>query len=261
VPGAFSSSYTRPSTVYVGQLKGRPVDDGQLRVDCAHAPLAWMLVLTQLSVGLLAWMALHGVTLAGTVAAAVSGVVGIVLSAAHLGQPLKAWRAFLGWRKSWLSREIIIFGLFAPMLLLLVWTQSPIVLLVALGIGLVAVACSVMVYVDTRRPFWSPGLTSFKFFGTGAALGLAFHGVNFAPALFTVIDGLLVWRAWRRADSPWHHSARIMVEELPHWLCARAVLALLAIVIPFGWVLAVAGAVLERLLFFKAAASPRMPGS
>ena len=40
--------------------------------------------------------------------------LGLLAAPFHLGQPLKAWRAFLGWKTSWLSREILIFNLFAP---------------------------------------------------------------------------------------------------------------------------------------------------
>lgn len=261
VPGAFDSSYTRPSTQYIGQIKGRPVDDGQLRVDCAHAPLAWMLVLTQFSVGLLAWMACFGVTFQGSLAAAVTGVIGIVLSTTHLGQPLKAWRAFLGWRKSWLSREIIVFGQFAPLLLLLVWTQSRLVLLAALGVGLVALGCSVMVYADTRRPFWSIRLTSFKFFGTALVLGAAYHGQMGGVILLALIDVALVWKACNNTEASWHRSARVLVEKLPRWNIARALCVALAPFIPFGWVPALMASVLERLTFFKAGAAPKMPGN
>jgi len=38
--------------------------------------------------------------------------------------------------------------------------------------GLIAVFCSVMIYVDTRRPFWNGPLTSAKFFLTMLVLGI-----------------------------------------------------------------------------------------
>src|SRR5512139_1412417 len=34
--------------------------------------------------------------------------VGLLSSTLHLGQPLRAWRAFSQWRSSWLSREGIL---------------------------------------------------------------------------------------------------------------------------------------------------------
>lgn len=40
------------------------------------------------------------------------GLAAMALSLAHLGRPPRAWRALLGLRESWLSREIAAFGLF-----------------------------------------------------------------------------------------------------------------------------------------------------
>ncbi|MDT8342641.1 MAG: DmsC/YnfH family molybdoenzyme membrane anchor subunit, partial [Longimicrobiales bacterium] len=39
--------------------------------------------------------------------------VAAAASTFHLGRPLRAWRAVLGWRTSWLSREVVLFNLFA----------------------------------------------------------------------------------------------------------------------------------------------------
>ena len=38
--------------------------------------------------------------------------------------------------------------------------------------GVVGVICSIMIYVDTRRVFWNGLLTTVKFFGTAALLGV-----------------------------------------------------------------------------------------
>jgi len=42
----------------------------------------------------------------------VSGILGMVLSALHLGKKLKAWRSVLNLKTSWLSREILSYSLF-----------------------------------------------------------------------------------------------------------------------------------------------------
>jgi DMSO reductase anchor subunit len=64
--------------------------------------------------GLFAWMGLLALTNhlparmpAGLalVAGAILAVAGLGSSIGHLGQPLRAWRAFSQWRSSWLSRE------------------------------------------------------------------------------------------------------------------------------------------------------------
>src|SRR5690606_29264341 len=38
--------------------------------------------------------------------------LGLFASVLHLGRPQLAWRAWMGWRTSWLSREVIAFALF-----------------------------------------------------------------------------------------------------------------------------------------------------
>lgn len=40
------------------------------------------------------------------------GLIGVLISLMHLGKPPRFWRAFLNWRYSWLSREIILFSVF-----------------------------------------------------------------------------------------------------------------------------------------------------
>ncbi|UCC25639.1 MAG: dimethyl sulfoxide reductase anchor subunit [Gemmatimonadales bacterium] len=51
-------------------------------------------------------------TLGWPVFAAAAGLA-VTASTLHLGRPERAWRAMLGWRTSWLSREILLFGAFA----------------------------------------------------------------------------------------------------------------------------------------------------
>src|SRR5207237_1867511 len=104
--------------------------------------------------------------------------IGLAASVLHLGQPLKAWRAFLGWRSSWLSREIIALNLFAAVaatLILSSWLASRQTVLngATAGFGILGVFTSAMVYVDTRRPSWSPRFAFSNFFGTTLLLAAA----------------------------------------------------------------------------------------
>ena len=128
-----------------------------------------MLPLTQLAVGaLITCVALDQLlpgglhagarfTLAG--GAALAGLAGLISSTLHLGRPLYAFRAFLGLRTSWLSREIVGFGgWFNTVLLyvaLLAWDpelfNGSAKLALGGGVvatGLAAVFCSAMIYVD-----------------------------------------------------------------------------------------------------------------
>jgi Fe-S-cluster-containing dehydrogenase component/DMSO reductase anchor subunit len=304
IAGAFDSSYTRPTTTYTSSKplpEAKAADEGQLRLDHAHPPLTWMLVLTQMSAGTFLVTALTSLTgLTGqreawvcSLVGFIMGVFGIALSVLHLGQPLKAWRAFLGWRKSWLSREIIAFGLFAKLgAVSLLWPSKLTLSLAALA-GILAVYASVMVYVDTRRPFWSMKLTGGKFFGTMILLGTALPGIVWAwmghSAAQIAIPAALVLRwivslfemreiklARLDASSPWHLSARVLTEKLPHLLRTRRImLAIVGVVlptviitqfqVPFVFTLSVAitlcSQLIERHYFFTACHGPKMPGN
>ncbi len=125
LPTAPHPDYTIPSTIY---KTNRPTGDflqaadhHQLHHEHAHLPLVAMLVLTQASVGgylidLLVRMAGSPDILPLSIHAIVSfviGQLGLAAATLHLGRPLYAYRAVLGFRHSWLSREVIAFSLFA----------------------------------------------------------------------------------------------------------------------------------------------------
>jgi DMSO reductase anchor subunit len=109
----------------------------------------------------------------------VSLLAGLGSGMTHLGQPLKAWRAFLGLRTSWFSREVVVFGLYAAAVTLaaaMALLGASIDLLragcaVATLLGLLAVFCSAMIYKATRREFWAGARTLPRFFGTVGILG------------------------------------------------------------------------------------------
>jgi DMSO reductase anchor subunit len=108
--------------------------------------------------------------------------LGIGASMLHLGRPLYAFRAVIGWRRSWLSREIIAFGLYAALAAaytLASWasnvgsaTAIHALGVIAAGVGVFGVICSSMIYAATQRPFWSFPRTAAKFLLSAAVLGL-----------------------------------------------------------------------------------------
>jgi formate dehydrogenase iron-sulfur subunit len=196
LPGSPAPGYTLPTTRYKSarplSATLRAADAQDLRPQSPHTPLGVMLVLSQLSVGtFVVERSLNVAAAAGlsaavssslTAAALVIGLAALVTSTLHLGRPGGAWRAFLGLRKSWLSREIVVFGLFAKLALLYtgaVWFPelASLALRSVLGwatvvTGLIGVFCSVMIYHDTRRDFWHLRYSAGKFFGTTGLLGV-----------------------------------------------------------------------------------------
>jgi DMSO reductase anchor subunit len=114
------------------------------------------------------------------------GFVGLGASLLHLGRPLYAYRAILGLRHSWLSREVVSLGLFAKLAAAFMAADSfaPAWLMDRPGFrmgllatvvvaGLSGVSSSVMVYHAVRRPFWRASSAGIKFAGTAVVLGLA----------------------------------------------------------------------------------------
>jgi formate dehydrogenase iron-sulfur subunit len=196
LPGAPEPGYTLPTTVYKSSRalprNLLPADYYAARPQHAHWPLILMLVFTQASVGAVVADQLlsSGSAIASTedlvrrAAAFLLGVVGLGASIFHLGRPRYAYRAWVGLRTSWLSREILAFGLFAgaaslyaaaPFFPSLGFSLSPAAdarLGLIVGItGATGVFCSALIYAGTRRPFWHWTLTLPKFFLTGAIVG------------------------------------------------------------------------------------------
>jgi formate dehydrogenase iron-sulfur subunit len=201
VPGAPKSSITAPTTVYkttrdLTQLQA--ADLYSLRPAEAHPPLAIMLVLTQLSVGaflvdvVLQSLARRGIVAASEVSslrpanalvALVLGMVALGASVFHLGRPQYFYRAVIGVRHSWLSREIVAFGGFAASALLyaaVLWkaplarSYSPTIPGLLVGaVGLLGVGCSIKIYAVTGRAWWRVRYTGAKFAATMAICGVA----------------------------------------------------------------------------------------
>ena len=186
VPGAPSSALTVPTTLYTSRrvaMTARAVDADLFTPSSTHTPLAVMLVLTQVSVGALIAQVSSGRSgTVGALFAMVCAIVALGASVLHLGRPQYAWRAVIGLRHSWLSREIVAFGAFAVAGVLYglirlfdvlpsgvaTWCAIP-----ALISGIVGVFCSAMLYVVTGRAVWSFTPTMARFAATSVVGGIA----------------------------------------------------------------------------------------
>jgi formate dehydrogenase iron-sulfur subunit len=210
VRGAADRDGTLPTTTYKTRRATPdnllPVDYYRVEVSPAHFPLVVMLTLTQWSVGLMvvpSALGLRDGTLVIPGAAALLLAGGLFASLLHLGRPWLAFRAVLGVRTSWLSREVLAFGVSMKLALLSLAVAALPALPVLPGratladwgpplanmtpaLGLLSVLCSVMVYAATRRAPWSLPQTAFRFFGTTLLLGAAW-----TLALASLEDGVL----------------------------------------------------------------------
>jgi Fe-S-cluster-containing dehydrogenase component/DMSO reductase anchor subunit len=292
------SAYTRPTTRYISKnplpANVRAADADTLRPQHAHYALVFLLVLTQLGLGLLA-AAYIGREFDHTSTLALSGLglfaAGLVVSVAHLGQPFRAWRIFLGLRRSWLSREAVLLGTAFPFLIgasaskWVLSTESlssiirpltpvlnilsPLLLPSGLIIGLLGVFCSAMIYTDTRRRFWRLSQTLGRMGGsvavaTFAGLAVAVNASEWSLlAAATLTAKLALELTTYRGSSA---SARLQQGALHRLWGARVMVGGLATLLFASQHPAVAcffftlGEVLERTLFFRAVDSPKMPG-
>ena len=267
-------AYTQPTTRYVSRrtLPENLVagDAATLRVQPAHWPLVLMLTLLPAAVGLQLAAAcgsgfmpdsfgMSGVKPDPQLAAAILGALGLAASVFHLGQPLRAWRIFLGWRKSWLSREAMVFGVWFPLTIaaLMIPSLAP----VAAMVGVLGLVCSAMIYVDTRRHFWRATQTFPRFLGTALVIAAALLAPLAAVALLA-----LKLAVETRTFFFGNVSARLQRGPLARAILTRdlcGLVALVSLAIAPVWLALVpflAGELTERYLFFRAVDAPKMPG-
>ncbi len=322
IAGAYRSDYTKPATRYHSKSERSSdmvaADRESLEASHKHTPLSLMLMFTQVSVGLslaeftgrlisAEWM--DGLSIPILVTAAVLGMIGLLASVFHLGSPLGAWRVFLGLRTSWLSREVVMFGIWMPMLQGYIALQLlqkyhsnlpewiPMIddlLLIAsgclaVGLGLLSVYCSVMVYVDTKRAFWAFPKTCTRFFGSllvGGATGILLTslviygeapvmvwGISLATWLMkSLVELSSLKPAWKSEWSTGKKSALIQWRTLRGTLIARwfmlGLSLLLVTLSTSGAIVAITafscliwGEYLARQMFFQAVETLKMPGN
>lgn len=218
LPGAPSPGITLPTTEYktkrVFPKNTLPADFYNVRPASNHLPLVVLLVLTQLSVG--AFSVDYVVTSFYTdvtiqryhaLIALALGLLALGASTMHLGRPHYGFRAVMGIKHSWMSREIALFGAFAALAVayaLGAWSDTVLALLglpalpltwadrlrhwlgAAVAVtGLMGVGCSAMLYAVTGRAWWRLSYSGPRFLASTALLGLALTLVVFCAAAFT----------------------------------------------------------------------------
>ncbi|HVS52334.1 MAG TPA: DmsC/YnfH family molybdoenzyme membrane anchor subunit, partial [Opitutaceae bacterium] len=305
LPSAPDPAYTQPTTRYLARRafpeNVAAADAAALRPQPPHWPLVVLLLLMPMAVGCGVTDKLLSLsTPALAVLCWLAGATGLVFSVAHLGQPRRAWRVFLGLRKSWLSREALVFG--AWFLLATLYTlarlgwlppaiqrlHAPLAIATA-TLGLAGLFCSVMIYVDTRRAFWRFAHTAPRFFGSASILGIASalaapgapRWLGFALAAATGAKLLFEARALdplngdRDTITPARQTALLLAGPLRPANELRVAAGVLGGVLAplmlalglapafLAWpalALCLGGELAERYLFFRAVDAPKMPG-
>jgi len=272
----------------------RPTDITTVVPSDPHWALILMTVLTQLSVGALTtvwltellWRSRHGVA-----AALLSLAVGLVAFAAatlHLGRPIYAYRAVKMWKRSWLSREVLLFAgfsLVACAYAAALWSGLPgsgVIGAVTAVLGVAGVTASACIYRVASRPSWNTPFTLVQFNLTAATLGPLFAaavGVGnprwlaiVTAVAATVAFVVLALRFFRLSASPiaeLQASARLLATVMRPRLVMRGVLlAAGAIAVPLftsnraalvvALLLATVAEIMGRYLFFVSAVPKHM---
>ena len=240
-----------------------------------------MTVLTQLSVGAFAaiWLLqVFGQSARLKVAALVSltlGGLALGASTMHLGRPVFAYRALKMWRRSWLSREVLLFGAFSQVAFgyaAMLWLGLPasgIVGALTVLAGIAGVTASACIYLVRPRPAWRSKHTVGEFYFSGAILGpllAAAIGLGGRPWLVTatiVAAGLQFLNL---------AIARLLSTQLRSLLLLRSVLLIMGgIILPLqsrsmagltsALALVFCGEILGRYLFFISVVPKNMAAS
>ncbi len=193
-------STTRITLPETGSLLYERVDLGHIQPEHAHLSLVFMTTLMQAVSGALIFELLGNSVSAITLfALLLIASVALGVSTMHLGRPAYAWRALMMWRRSWISREVLLYSLFfaglAAMAALSVvgdlsasahrsWIDTlpamhffllPEALQTAgwitaiFGVG--GTVCSAYIYLVPARPAWNMIHTPLDFLLTTALLG------------------------------------------------------------------------------------------
>jgi DMSO reductase iron-sulfur subunit len=165
------------------------VDMDRIRPEHPHLSLVFMTTLIQAVAGSLVVSLASGAIDALTLTLLLLATAFTLnISVFHLGRPAYAWRALKMWRRSWLSREVLLFGLFFTTLSLATavsWLRTlkifPISAVAldaavwpAATLGIAGILASAFIYLVPARPAWNIVHTPLDFLLSAAVIGSAF---------------------------------------------------------------------------------------
>lgn len=238
--------------------------DFDLHPEHPHGPLVVLTLLTQVALG----VSLTATDQASRLVAAVVAGGALAGSMLHLGRPAHAWKALRNLRRSWLSREVLLLGMYAAVAAAAVVAPSLAPVAAVVGVG--GVYASGRLYVVPGRPSWDSPLTIAAFFLTALATGplVTGHPTVAAAAVGAQLAVWLANLARLRRDPRREAQGTVTLHRHPFgWLtAARWALALGGAVAGFAWLpvgfaLVALGELLGRYLFYVTVVPLNIPGS
>ena len=182
---------TKPTTRYtlpddISEKDFKPADEHITKPAHSELPLVFMTILTQMSVGAMVALGLgESLSIFGfdnlatgnfilSLFIILPALIGLPLSALHLGRPLLAHTAMKNWRNSWLSREALALGLYAGFGVLLAFgyfIESSFLIFISMiaacASGIFGIYAQSMIYRIKARPSWNKESTTKRFLSTG----------------------------------------------------------------------------------------------
>lgn len=164
------------------------VDTDRIRPEHAHLSLVFMTVLMQAIVGSLIFLLTFcSMTPMLLTTLLLVTCIALNISVFHLGRPAYAWRALKMWKRSWLSREVLLFGLFfvaTASTTTAIWIHAfnlffiPQIMLHIAGwiaevFGIAGILASAFIYLVPARPAWNMVHTPIDFLLSAGVLGAA----------------------------------------------------------------------------------------
>jgi formate dehydrogenase iron-sulfur subunit len=211
----------------VASVELERVDNGHIQKEHAHFSLVVMTTTVQAVVGALGVMLLaHATDTASVTLLAVLTAAALAVSVFHLGRPAYAWRALKMWRRSWLSREVLLFGLFflgIGTCTIACWAQTlgllhasqivPVLGWTATVFGVLGTLASAYIYLVPARPSWNMSHTPLDFL-----LSAALMGTLLAPALDNMAAALGASFPHYFAHVPIHYTSSPVLVASVLWL-------------------------------------------
>ncbi len=206
-----------------------------------------MTILTQLSVGAFAnlWIRqLLGrsprLDLAALAALLVGGLA-LAASTLHLGRPIHAYRALKMWKRSWLSREVLVFGgfsnvafLYAALLVLKV-PGSVVAGGLTTLLGIAGLTCTARIYMVRPRPAWNSNHTLLEFYFSALLLGILFvRAIGAVSGRWTLIV-LVGAAAAQLANQSWKFFRLVRSRSFERQASARLLSTTLAPLVLLPW--------------------------
>jgi Fe-S-cluster-containing dehydrogenase component/DMSO reductase anchor subunit len=258
-----TTRYELPDTVPLERFGG---SEWALRPEDPHWPLVWLTLLTQAAVG----ASLTAGGRADRLWAAGLAAVALAASLLHLGRPLYAGKALRNLRRSWLSREVALFGAYGVLAGLAV--GFPATAPVAAVVGAAGVYASGRLYMVPGRPAWCTPLTLARFGASALAVGALVTGhrtIGVAGAtggLAVAAANLARLARGRRIE--WRGTVRLVLRRFRRLAALGAALSVGGVAAaagggprPLAVGLVAGGELVGRYLFFVTVVPLDMPGS